>query len=187
MRLSLRYLCGGHRQRRGEAAQSLRARRQGNRADAEGAGRGAGRLQPRGRRPRRVPAPAAAAAAGMRGTRATPGAGDLPLAPPAERGRARRRRRTTSSSISPRSGVSYEPGDAFGMFPRTNPAAGQGHRRLLGIPLNEPISAEGQTRCRDGLTDGRCARRRRRTRCSQLLACWSAAPAREGQGAGRRR
>jgi sulfite reductase (NADPH) flavoprotein alpha-component len=45
-----------------------------------------------------------------------------------------------------RSGVNYEPGDAFGVFPNNAVSLVKAIGRHLGIPLNEPISAEGQTR-----------------------------------------
>jgi sulfite reductase (NADPH) flavoprotein alpha-component len=45
-----------------------------------------------------------------------------------------------------RSGVAYEPGDAFGVFPNNPVPLVKAIGRHLGIPLNEPITAEGQTR-----------------------------------------
>jgi sulfite reductase (NADPH) flavoprotein alpha-component len=45
-----------------------------------------------------------------------------------------------------RAGISYEPGDAFGIYPNNSVALVKSIGRHLGIPLGEPISAEGQTR-----------------------------------------
>ncbi|MFO1148073.1 MAG: sulfite reductase subunit alpha [Alsobacter sp.] len=45
-----------------------------------------------------------------------------------------------------RSGIGYKPGDAFGVFPNNPVALVKAIGRHLGIPLAEPITAEGQTR-----------------------------------------
>ncbi|GGH13077.1 sulfite reductase [Alsobacter metallidurans] len=45
-----------------------------------------------------------------------------------------------------RAGVAYEPGDAFGIYPNNPVALVKSIGRHLGIPLGEPITAQGQTR-----------------------------------------
>ncbi len=45
-----------------------------------------------------------------------------------------------------RSGLAYEPGDAFGIYANNGAALVAAISRRLGVPLDEPISAEGTTR-----------------------------------------
>ena len=192
-------LCGRHRQRSRKAAQPLRARRQGNRADAEGAGGGARRRTGGSRRP----------CSGCRCRR--------PAAVELRRHVARQRRspaiflsrRRLNASASEkethhvefdlsRSGVSLRARRCVRHVPEQLRAAGQGHRSRSSAYRSTSRSRPKArpARCGDWLThvQGALARSRRAVRPAGLVAAATRRKAQraasrmaEGEGARRLR
>ena len=140
----------------GGAAQSLRARRQGDGPHAQDALPGARQPIARfGADAGRDPA-GGCRCFGCAGRRCPAARATIPLKRSSCRARgstsrARPRRPGTSSSISPGPGIEYTVGDSFGLFPANDPALVDAVLAALGAPADFPI---GGRALRDVLIDG---------------------------------
>ena len=173
---------------KGRAAESLRARRQGNRPHAQGAASGAAAAHRRRRphrrpRPRRLPLlrlrrpPRRAVRAKIRPRRFSRRArASISRAPPRKPG--------TSSSISTAASIDYAVGDAFGMFPTNDPALADAVIAALGAPADFPI---GDRALREVLIDGVSLGAGARHAVPAVLLHHRRRAAAEGEGARRRR